>query len=382
MASGRRTCLLVVAAVVALLGFAGYRLGWHWWGAHHREAAQAALERRDFRQAADHAEQALKVRPTDPALRLLAAQAARRQGDFDRALPHLHAAQGIPEVAEAVALEYRLWPVQNGDLTTAQSLFYRADEKPQAPAAPLILEALIEGSLKMLAGLAGMGFTRTDLENQPEFAMGRQAIETWLQQRPGQVDQAQGHVWRGRVHASSNEHALAVADFRRAVELAPDAFQPRLQLAMTIGEEAPEETADHLAVLVRRYPENTQVRFLLALGRRGSGRLDEAQHLLDELLAANPTDLPVLVERGKLALDAEKPREAEEWLRRAEAIAPDSPDVCLALARTMRLLGDAGQAERYHVQFEQLEAAQKRRHEETLAKMKAMRKNVTREQWK
>ncbi len=85
---------------------------------------------------------------------------------------------------------------------------------------------------------------------------------------------------------------------------------------------------------------------MLAVSRHGLGQLDQAQPLLDELLATNPQDVPALIERGRLALDAQQPAEAETWLRRAEAIAPDHADVLLSLGRTLRMLRRAPEARR------------------------------------
>ena len=52
------------------------------------------------------------------------------------------------------------------------------------------------------------------------------------------------------------------------------------------------------------------------------GQLEEARQLLDAMLADDPDRAPVLLERGRLALDMKQPAEAEAWLRRAVARAP------------------------------------------------------------
>jgi tetratricopeptide (TPR) repeat protein len=379
MALRGRSLVFVLGAVLALLAAAGYWIGWQCWGTYHYRAARAALEDREFRQAADELDATLKAWPVDPAVRLLAAQAARRQGDFDRASRHLRLLANAPEVADAVDWEYRLRRVQNGELEAPQRLLRQAGEHADEPLSPLILEALIEGCLKVLVASGNMGFARTDIAALPELAVARAATEKWLAQGTGHADQVQGLVWRGRLHDFANEHAEAVADLRRAVELAPNAFEPRWHLAMSIGQEAPDETANHLAVLLERDPGNRKLRLMLALGRRGSGRLEDARRMLDELLAANPEDFAVLVERGKLALDAGEPQDAEQWLRRAEAIAPDAPELNLALAHALQLLGRASDAERYQQRFTQLEAARQKLGEEARARVKALRQTMKQE---
>ncbi len=367
---------LIVVGTLALIGAAGYFGGLQLWAAYHYRQALHALQDREFRQAADHLERVLEVWPHDPAVHLLAAQAARRQGDMAAASPHLGQCVRQAALPEAVALEYRLWQVQNGELSDGRALLRRAQEQPDAAETPLILEALIEGCLKVLAALGSMGLPGSEVAEQPELASARHAVDIWLERRPGQADQVQGLVWRGRVHDIADEHAQAVADLRCAVELDPQHFQPRWYLAASIGQEAPQEAADQYASILERDPENQRVRLLLAVGRHGLGQFEEARQLLDELLAANPKNFPALVERGRLALDAQQPAEAEASLRRAEALAPDHADVNLQLGRTLQLLGRTQEAQRYQERFRQIDAAQKRERDERVAKLKSMQQST------
>jgi tetratricopeptide (TPR) repeat protein len=374
MTRGQRRLLGV--ALLALLGTAGYFAGWHVWGLYHWRAAQQAMERRAFQDAEDHLQRAMRARPRDWSVRLLAAQAARRHGNMELAVPNLRLCERDPTLADDVALEFQLWPVQNGNLGEASALRRRAAEQPDAAATPLILEALIEGYLKVLIAHGAMGFSTTEVAQQPELVWARQAVAEWLRTRPRQADQVQGLVWRGQLSYIANEHADAIADLRKAVELDPDSFAARWHLAMSIGQELPAESADHLAVLLRGRPNDKKLRLMLALGHRGAGRLEEARHLLDELLDAAPEDVPVLVSRARLALDFEQPAEAERYLRRAEAIAPDSPDLNRDLARTLQLLGHPKEAEHYQQQFRQIDDRRKKRQEEAQANVKAMRQSM------
>src|SRR5205085_1667408 len=145
---------------------------------------------------------------------------------------------------------------------------------PQAPDTPLKLEAILEGSLQAMTPSE----QRAPAEGTPDLL---QAVALWLQVCRDPVDQAQGLVWRGRVYGIRSQHALAVADFRAALELAPDLFDARLQLAEAIALEAPREAAAHLQQLHQRDPSNNQVRFYLASLRRGLGQFEEAGKLLD-----------------------------------------------------------------------------------------------------
>src|SRR5262249_29329043 len=72
----------------------------------------------------------------------------------------------------------------------------------------------------------------------------------------------------------------------------------------------------------------------------------EAVALLDRVLAGNPADWKALGERGWLALQLEKPAEAEGYLRRAATLAPLDLPIQTRLADCLRQLGkrDAARA--------------------------------------
>jgi cytochrome c-type biogenesis protein CcmH/NrfG len=100
------------------------------------------------------------------------------------------------------------------------------------------------------------------------LALARRAADLWLRLRPSQADQMQGLVWRGRLHLFALEQAEAQAALRKALELDPDHFEARLQLALAVTQEAPAEAAAHLQLLRDRHPKNNHVRLLLATHRR------------------------------------------------------------------------------------------------------------------
>src|SRR5207253_1432828 len=149
----------------------------------------------------------------------------------------------------------------------------------------------------------------------------------WDRRQPGTEDRAQGLVWRGLMHSLARDYPRACACYRAALELAPDNVRARLCLVELLRWESPAEAATHLTELLRHDPDNARARYLLACARRDLGDPDEARRLFDAILAARPDDVPTLLDRGKLALDAGRAGEAEPWLRRAAALAPDEPEV-------------------------------------------------------
>ncbi len=245
-----------VAIIAPVLAVALYWLTGYLRGVYHERAARHALVERDFDTAQEHLQQALALGPRDAALRLLAAQTARRRRDYATANAHLRELRRLRPPDAVLALEEQLRRVQEGDLGDAQSLLASCAEQPDAPDTPMILEALIEGSLKDLGAASAYGIEL----HLPSDAMVRRAVDQWLRQRTDRADQAQGLVWHGRLEGYDGAHAEAVADFRAALALAPDRFEPRWNLAERLATTAPAEAAEHLETLRRRYPDSLPVR--------------------------------------------------------------------------------------------------------------------------
>jgi tetratricopeptide (TPR) repeat protein len=350
--SGKGARIALIVLLLLLAGAGAYRAGLHFWGGYHYRAAEQALDRRDFTEAASHLKKCLDASPDNPAWRLAAARTARRQGEYALALDHLSVYQqkGGPE--EALALERKLLVMQQGDLTHMDPLLSSCEERPQAAETPAILEAVIQGTQNGLRAAAAAG------KPTPAryAARARQAADLWLRLRPGPADQVQGLVWRTHFLLLDQDRPGAVADLRKAVELAPGHFDARLQLAELVSQTNPREAADHLETLRRRFPEDNRVRFPLGLVRRSLGQLDEARQLLDDVLASEPDHAPALVARGQIALDTQQPAEAERWLRRAWTLEPHEPETNLALGHCLKMLGRAEEAKTYEDRFRRLKA--------------------------
>src|SRR5262249_11208739 len=94
---------------------------------------------------------------------------------------------------------------------------------------------------------------------------------------------------------------------------------------------------------------------LLARARRSLGQPQSAVDLLDELLEHSPTDTAAVLERGKATLDLGRSNEAEPFLRRALAQAPNDPFVHLALSRCLLLTGKEPEARRHQQLYEELQ---------------------------
>jgi tetratricopeptide (TPR) repeat protein len=318
----RRVRALVIAVLVLMISAAIY---WGWASyryERHRQAALAALERYDFDEAGLHLQTCLAIRPNDPHMLLLAAQTARRAGNVDDVYPLLRRAEQHGADRNSIDLERQLLTVQRGDLNDIDELIETCAQDPAGSKALLILEAIIEGSVQ---------------ERNAELA--DKYVAFWLKHRHAGIEQAQGLLLRGWANLAFDKTVpLPRDDFQKAVELAPELHRARLWLVMGLIGEEPGKAVEHLEWLKAHRPDDPAVRFQVARYYRSVGRPEEAADIFDELIERSPPNrLAALVERSRVELDLNRPREAEKFARRAMAIASEHREVMIVLADCLRL---------------------------------------------
>jgi Flp pilus assembly protein TadD len=322
-------------------------------------AAREAIARREFQQAGELLNNYLLTHPDDKTIRLLAAQTARRRGDLITALTLVTKCQEQSGPNEPVELELRLLRLQQGKLAEASTLIATYANQPEAPETPIVMEAVAVGILNKLAPTETAPNSLSH-EAVPLLKQAGQAADLWLKLRPNRADQVVGHLWRGRVHVLEGNQKDGVAELRKALEIDQDNASVRFLLASVIAQADPAEAASHLTILLNSNPNDEQVAFRLATAYRGLGRLDEAERLLDQMLSVNPKEISVLVERGLVAMDRSRLAEADRFLSQAFKLAPNVPEVNLALSQYMQLRGDTAKVKEYRDRFDRLEAAKKK----------------------
>jgi tetratricopeptide (TPR) repeat protein len=322
--------------------------------------ANSAIDERDFPLASSRFDEYLRSRPDDLAVRLLAARTARRQGQFDAAREHLDYYQDHNGPPEPRLRELQLLLAAQGSGTSGAETLIAACLSPSPPTdADLVLEVAIEQQLKLLEREFNSGLTLVEGPNAKARAQIEKAIALWLQQRPGRADQVQGLLWRGKLNLMIDRRA-AIDDFRRANEMDPNHFDARFHLAASLMEYDVSVAGGHLGLLHGRDPRNPQVTMLLARARRSLGQPESAIKLLDELLDRSlldrgPAYTAAVLERGKATLDLGRPNDAEPFLRRALAQAPNDPFVHLALSRCLLLTGKETEAKRHEQRYKELQ---------------------------
>jgi len=338
-ARNQRVRTVLIGILLVVVGYAVYRAAVFLWTNRQYDAASQALERYDYPLATQHLERLLAVQPSDAPGLILAAQTARRQGKFDDAARRLSLAAKHGVAREAIAMEEQLLALQSGDLSSVGRLTQICEAAPGGPEAALLLEAIVEGSLKVF-----------------NLQLAKWGIDLWLTHRSGKFDQAQGLLWRGRLNEYMQDFPQARADYQKAAELAPECWPARIRLVESLLREDPRQAMPHLDALRKDRPSDPEVRFLTARLCREIGQPEEAVASLDAILALEPDNVKYLLERGRVAMDLKQATEAERALEHALKLASDRREVNIAMADYLRFAGRLDEAKTYQDRAQAIEA--------------------------
>ena len=274
---------------------------------------------------------------------MLAARAARQRNDLPQAARLLRQAEKHGAAMTALNLEGRLLIAQSGNARVADEIWTFCERNPDNEEAPAMLQAVAEGFLR----------------NQ-DLPRARAAANLWLKVKPGDADQAQGFLWLGQADKLANEGGPALAHFQKAVDLAPDHSLARILLVATLVHDQPEQARPHLELLRRRRPDDPEVVFQTVRMHRYLGETEEAARLLDQVLQSNSNSVPALLERGRVALDQQRPHDAEPLLRKAFGASPGNRFVNVSMADCLKQLGRPNEAKAFEDRAEEIDKKAKR----------------------
>lgn len=331
----RRRRLVLVIAGLAISG-AGI-IVWYFLPLTTLAGAERALQSCDFAVARSSLDRYRARRPGDTRACLLAVQAARRSGAYADAERLLNQFEAAHSATDGSRLEWLLLGAQQGDLSTTEGPLESLVGRGHAEAV-LILEVLARGYI----------FTR-------RWSDATDALDRLAARDPAHAPML---VLRASVHEHRHDPAAALADYRRAVDIAPAFAEARLGLATALnGQGYTREAVYHYEILRERQPIDPDVLLSLARALADAAELDEAEQRLDELLAAHPDHVDGLVDRGRLALRRGRLGIAEPHLARAVRLAPWHREGQQFLHRCLTELGRTGEAATCAARLAELQAA-------------------------
>ena len=323
-------------AVVLLLGLGAVVVP-HLWAEYHYTRAKTALQHYEFAVASDHLRQSLRVWDSRPKVWLLAGQTARRLDDFDEAENCLNRAQELLEnkTDETLNLEWALLKAQRGDPDPVLP-FLRSLVETDHPDTPLILEA------------ASRGYMRSFRFHDAAFL-----LRLWLDRRPDDPF-ALYHI--GVVREHIGPRVEAVDAYRRVLELNPGHDEARLRLIYLLLELAqPKDALDTLRPVLARRGDDPFVQLAHARCLHGVGEREQAEQVLDQLLATSRQNVHALALRGKVAFEAEQYDRAESFLREAIRLQPGNADAYYTLFQVLRQKGDDAESRIVQREMERLD---------------------------
>lgn len=336
--AGVRTRRRAILSAVVLL--AAGLLAWHavrLTRAHFAIArAEEALARYDFAAARDHIRLAEELRPRQPAVWLLAAQVARRDGDPAAAKGHLWRYKALAGTTPEGRLEQSLQDAQAGDIERdVYDLMAKADAGH--PATEQILEALAVGSVHVYHFDRAGFWLHYLLDRYPKNPVGRLIR--------AQMDDVLGK--RERAAAGCRDLLTDFPDNVKAKAL----LAGLLYRAHQFG-----EAADLYVELRRERPDDLGALLGLARCRDRMGRQDEALPLVRELEERFSGNSEALLECARFALVEGRVDDAEGLLRRAVQLAPNDHEVHYQLGLCLERAGRADEARHHFERFKQIEA--------------------------
>ena len=290
---------LVLLACMALLGLFAFGvliaaqniMAWY-----HYRSGRAALERYHPLDASRHFAACLTVWPNDPDALVLAARAARRLEEFDRAEMLLNKARGMKRNYDPVT-ERLMLRAARGELDEVEKLC-QARVEQNDPDSSLILEALVSGAIRA-----------------SRLRYADNCLHGWLEREP---NNALAHYYKGALFELVAVRQEAAAAFKHALELDPQLDMARLQLAVQLLDLLrAAEAVPHLEYLREQEPNDPRIPVYLAQCKDQMGKQAEAEAILDELLTNYPDFPPALTERAKIHMRSGQRGEAERLLRHA-----------------------------------------------------------------
>src|SRR5262249_38986205 len=195
------------------------------------------------REAWRHFASCLAVWPNDPDALVLAARAARRLEEFERAERLLDKARGMKRNYDPLT-ERLMLRAARGELDEVQKTC-QARVEQNDPDSSLILEALVTGAIRA-----------------SRLRYADDCLHVWLDREP---NSALAHYYKGTLFEFMAVRQEAAAAFKHALELDPQLDMARLQLAVQLLDLLrAAEAVPHLEYLQQQQPDDPRIPVYIA----------------------------------------------------------------------------------------------------------------------
>jgi Flp pilus assembly protein TadD len=328
---GRLFRWLLLAALLLLP--AGYL---SWYGVcllrfrRDRDEAERALAEYDFAVARGRLAECVRLWPRDAATRLLAAQAARRDGDLDAAEQQFDVYRTLLRgSAPEKQLEWALIRAQRGHVGEVVEYLMSCLDTHH-PASEQILEALMVGCVQV-------------------YQLDRARF--WYEELQGKAPKnAIGRLVRAQTMETLGNDTVALEVYRAVVTDYPKFTKARVGLAaLLLRQQNYEEAGEQYEELHRQQPDQAQHLLCLVRCWDRLGRTEEARPLIRQLEERHADNSEALLVCGQFALSEQRLADAERFLQSAADLAPNDHEVHYQLGVCLQQL-DRPEEARWHVE--------------------------------
>ncbi len=283
-----------------------------------RLAREAALDG-DPERARRALERALQATPRSAEVHLQLASNARRLGALQPFLDHLQQAQDLGIAPEQIEREQLLLQAQTGNMEQVE------------PHLPRLLRRDATDLNEVCAAIVA-GYV-----HNYEFGPAFRYLEAWEKDFPNDPEP---HIMRARIRQSWHNVREAERELRRALALRPTWRGLPQMLAQVLTEQnRMEEAAELLAEVARRNPADNRLQLAWADCLIRTGRLAEAQTLLERLETVEPTSVDLLFGLGRIDLWGGDTERGLARLTQARELDPQRNDVRYAYAQALAQAG-------------------------------------------
>lgn len=319
--------LLVAALAVGAIAAVAY-VGITYWLHHPLRQAWQAYERKEYRTAAELAENYLKQEPTNQEAMLLAARAYVHLGEFEKAEAYF---SQVP-LEEKEDLYARAAALVHRKLWTEAGMVYSEILK-RWPDEGRALDQLVRIRLQQ---------ERT--EEAIKLAERLRLLPGW---------EATGTFLLALLEFQREQYVDAARLFEEGLKLVPDLDEEKTHIDPDLIYQAYAESlyqigdvdgAIKYAMKARDLGTKPDAPYILGLCYENKGDPRRARQFYEEAIARDPKHLRSLLKLGQLSL-SESPEEAVRWFERALEVAPDSDAARQGLVAAYRILGQHEKAD-------------------------------------
>lgn len=311
--------VLIIGVVLALIGAAFWKPISVAWSLH---TARELLRVRESDLAVVELLSAHEVDPDHPEVNFLLARGFRRLGRFTKVVEHLDLAEGFGWPAELIRLEQLMGAAQAGQLAASAPELYKflsrggdyGDEGPE------VCEALVNGYFLSY-----------------QFGLAQPVLDEWQTAYP---DDSQCYMFRGLYFENRSIPSKAVAEYRKAVELAGERTDVRLRLAHVLKKTNQYDEAIEQFEICRA-EDTTHPEVMTGLGQcyHLQGQIDQARRMFESVLALDPDYFDAQLALGQLEETAGHADTALRWLRPACRRRPSDTEARYSLALSLQAVG-------------------------------------------